>query len=109
MSQTLFERASDIWRHWYPTHWKCSQPTKEDAENIKIPHICLASSGEREKVNQDAEVFSGQGHVGEVDTYDSMSHGWMGAKSDLSKEENLNEFERGYAICQGQRASLTIC
>ena len=76
---------------------------------MTIPHICLASSGEREKVKQYAEVFSGQERVGEVDTYGSMSHGWMGAKSDLSKEENLNEFERGYAVCQRQRASLKTC
>ncbi|KAL6715288.1 hypothetical protein ACLMJK_007553 [Lecanora helva] len=73
-----------------------SQPTKEDAEKMVIPHICLASSGEAEKVKPYAEVFSGEGRVGEVETYSSMSHGWMGTKSDLSKEENVMEFERGY-------------
>ena len=65
---------------------------------MTVPHICLASSGEAEKVKQYAEVFSGDGRVGEVDTYSSVSHGWMGAKSDLSKEENVKEFERGYAV-----------
>ena len=60
-------------------------------------------------MKQYAEVFSGQGRVGEVDTYGSMSHGWMGAKSDLSKEENLNEFERGYTVHKRQLASLIIC
>ena len=64
---------------------------------MTIPHICLASSGEAERVKEYADVFSSDGRVGEVDTYTSMSHGWMGTKSDLSKEENVKEFERGCA------------
>ncbi len=76
---------------------------------MTIPHICLASSGEAEKVKQYAEAFSGEGRTGEVDTYDSMSHGWMGAKSDLSKEENVKEFERGYAVSQRHLSGLTAC
>ena len=74
-----------------------------------VPHICLASSGEAEKVKQYAEVFSGEGRVGEVDTYASMSHGWMGTLSDLSKEENVIEFERGYAVSQRYLPGLTAC
>ena len=67
---------------------------------MTTPSICLASSGEAEKVKQYAEVFSGESSIGEVVTHGSMSHGWMGAKSNLRNQENLNEFERGYAIFQ---------
>ena len=80
---------------------------------MTIPHICLASSGEAEKVKQYAEVLSGEGRVGEVDTYGSMPHGWMGAKSDLNKEENVEEnvkeFERGYAVSKRHISGLTAC
>ena len=60
-------------------------------------------------MKQYSKVFSGEGRVGEVDTYGSMSHGWMGAKSDLSKEENVKEFERGYVFCKRGLAGLTAC
>ena len=65
---------------------------------MTIPHICLASPGESaEVVKQYAEVLSSDGRVGEVETYHSMFHGWMGAKSNLQNPENAKEFERGYA------------
>ena len=62
---------------------------------MTIPHICLASSKEAEKMKEYSEVFSGERRVGEVEVYGSMSHGWMGTMSDLTKTENVKEFERG--------------
>ncbi len=71
---------------------------KEDAEKITIPHICLASPGEAaEVVKQYADILGGEGKIGEVETYSSMFHGWMGARSNLQDAENMKEFERGYA------------
>lgn len=60
-------------------------------------------------MKQYAEVFDGEDRVGEVDTYGSMSHGWMGAKSDLSKEENVDGFERGYAVSKRHLSGLNAC
>ena len=51
--------------------------SKDDAEKITIPHIVLASNGEDEAVvAQYAEVLSGKGKIGEVETYGTMHHGW---------------------------------
>ena len=74
-----------------------------------IPHVCLASSGEAEKMKQYTEVLSGEGRVGEVDTYSSMSHGWMGGKSDLRKEENVKGFERRCAVSKRHLPGPTPC
>ena len=64
---------------------------------MTIPHICLASPGEAaEVVKQYAHILGGEGKIGEVETYSSMFHGWMGARANLQDAENLKEFERGY-------------
>lgn len=56
----------------------------------------LASNGEDEVVvKQYAEVFASEGKIGEVETYGTMHHGWMGARADLKNEANLKEYERG--------------
>jgi hypothetical protein len=69
---------------------------KEDAEKITIPHIVLASNGEDPAVVKEyAEVFSQSGKVGEIETYGTMHHGWMGARADLGNADNLKEYERG--------------
>jgi hypothetical protein len=68
-----------------------------DAHNITIPHIILASKDESQekiadyKVNLEAKPSLGS----EVETYDTMAHGWMGARADLDNEEANREFERG--------------
>lgn len=70
---------------------------KEDAEKIVIPHIVLASKGEdAEIVKQYSEILTGEGKHGEVETYATMHHGWMGARANLQDDENLKEYERGY-------------
>ncbi|KAH8805781.1 hypothetical protein F5884DRAFT_755340 [Xylogone sp. PMI_703] len=71
---------------------------KEDAEKITIPHIVLASKDEpADQVKEYEKIFaSGNGKTGEIETYATMHHGWMGARADLKNEENLKEYERGY-------------
>ena len=41
------------------------------------------------------EVFSQPGKVGEVETYGTIHHGWMGARADLGNADTLKEYERG--------------
>ncbi len=63
-----------------------------------MPYICLASPQEpADVVAQYKEILSRPGKIGEVDTYETMFHGWMGARANLSDEKNVKEFERGYA------------
>jgi dienelactone hydrolase len=69
---------------------------KEDALKLTIPHIVLASPGEPvDIVNAYGEIFKRGDKVGEVETYHTMFHGWMGARADLQNPENAKEFERG--------------
>lgn len=68
----------------------------DDAEAITIPHIILASKGEDAAVTKKyAEILSKQSKITEIETYDTMHHGWMGARANLQDEENLKEYERG--------------
>ena len=69
---------------------------KEDALNLTIPHLVLASPGEpAEIVKEYADIFASGEKIGEVETYSTMFHGWMGARADLQNEENVKEYERG--------------
>ncbi|KAI2464901.1 alpha/beta-hydrolase [Annulohypoxylon bovei var. microspora] len=69
----------------------------EDAEALTAPHICLASPGEpADVVAQYKEILARPGKIGVVETYDTMFHGWMGARSNLNDEKNKSEYERGY-------------
>src|SRR5277367_2374615 len=69
---------------------------KEDALKLTIPHIILASPGEPvEVLNAYAEIFKNGDKVGEVETYHTMFHGWMGSRANLQNPENAKEFERG--------------
>ncbi len=73
-----------------------SRLAREDAEKMTIPHICLASPTDgAEAVKAYAEVLKGPGMIGEVETYDTMFHGWMGARANLQDEKNASEYERG--------------
>lgn len=47
------------------------------------------------------EILSQPGKQGEVETYETMFHGWMGAKADLQNDENVKEYERGYSHVAG--------
>lgn len=67
--------------------------TREDAEKITVPHMCLASKDEpAEGVKAYEETL---GKDGVVETYTSMFHGWMGARANMEDGENRKEFERG--------------
>ena len=69
---------------------------KEDALKLTIPHLVLASSGEpADVVNQYSEIFKSGQKVGEVETYHTMFHGWMGARADLQNPEYAKGFEQG--------------
>lgn len=69
-----------------------------DAEKLTIPHLVLASKDEpTDAVKGYADIISKNGHGGLVGTYETMWHGWMGARADLEKEESLKEYVRGYA------------
>ncbi|PQE15366.1 dienelactone hydrolase protein [Rutstroemia sp. NJR-2017a BVV2] len=87
------------------TAWKVSGQVhpgalkKEDAEAIKIPHIVLASNGEDATVVQEYKDILENGKNGIVETYPTMHHGWMGARANLSNEDNLKEYARGYNQC----------
>ncbi|KAL4936084.1 hypothetical protein BDV06DRAFT_216945 [Aspergillus oleicola] len=65
-----------------------------DAKAITIPHICLSSSDEPadvlEEYEQEVQTES------EFELYDTMFHGWMGARANLEDEDNAKEFQRGY-------------
>ncbi|KAI9820583.1 MAG: hypothetical protein M1827_004952 [Pycnora praestabilis] len=70
---------------------------KEDAQAIRIPHICLFSpeDGTPEAMEEYGDVLK-QGKSNVVEMYSSMFHGWMGARAKLENEDNAKEFERGY-------------
>ncbi|KAL2218203.1 putative dienelactone hydrolase [Thermoascus aurantiacus ATCC 26904] len=69
-----------------------------EARNMTIPHIVLASYDESKEQIADykAALESRAGIASEVETYGTMFHGWMGARANLDDEENKKEFERGY-------------
>ena len=67
--------------------------TREDAEAIVIPHICLPSKDEPEDmIKVYTEVL---GNKGVVDQYHDSPHGWMGARADLSKENEASDYDKG--------------
>ncbi|CAM1509066.1 Fc.00g028050.m01.CDS01 [Cosmosporella sp. VM-42] len=68
-----------------------------DAELLTAPHILLASPNESaEEVAEIKRILSQPGKTGEVETYEGMFHGWMGARANLKDEKNMEEFARGY-------------
>ena len=81
----------------FPNLWAYDRKLERaDAEAVTIPHICLASHDEpAEIVEEYAEIFKAGGKPGQVETYDTMFHGWMGARARLHEEENAKEYERG--------------
>lgn len=71
----------------------------EDAQKISIPHIVLASKDEpAEEVARYTAILAQHGKGGHVETYDTMWHGWMGARADLEKDDGRTEYIRGYVI-----------
>lgn len=69
----------------------------KDGEALTAPHIILASKDESaEAVEEHKTLLSQPGKIGEVETYSSMHHGWMGARADLADADNVKEYTRGY-------------
>jgi dienelactone hydrolase len=69
----------------------------KEHEVLNVPHICLASPDEDASVVAEVkEILSKPGKTGHVETYETMFHGWMGARANLEDEKNLKEYERGY-------------
>ena len=66
---------------------------------MTIPHICLFAPGdgtpEVMKVYEEALLAKEKGGKNVVETFETMHHGWMGARADLEREDNVREFERG--------------
>ncbi|PTU25343.1 hypothetical protein P175DRAFT_0498465 [Aspergillus ochraceoroseus IBT 24754] len=70
---------------------------RADAEPIAIPHAILASKDEpAEEVKAYAEIIERKAVGGFVETYETMWHGWMGARANLQQESSLKEYTRGY-------------
>ncbi|KAL3472581.1 hypothetical protein BJX99DRAFT_235210 [Aspergillus californicus] len=75
---------------------------KADAERLTIPHIVLASKDEPTgMVEEYSRVIDSSEIGGQVETYSSMWHGWMGARANLDDEHNRAEYTRGYAQLAG--------
>ncbi|KAL3419454.1 AIM2 family protein C30D10.14 [Phlyctema vagabunda] len=67
----------------------------EDARSLKIPHIMLASRDEDATVVEEyAKLLASEGKIGEVETYASMHHGWMGARANLKEDNELKEYNQ---------------
>lgn len=65
-----------------------------DAEGIKVPTILLASGDEpAEDVKEFEKNLTVPKHV---EIFGDQIHGWMAARSDLSKPRVKEEYERGY-------------
>lgn len=72
-----------------------SRTLKTDAEAMTIPHICLPSPTDSpEEIKGYVEVFNQPGRIGEIETYHTMFHGWMGGRANFQNAENTKEFER---------------
>ena len=83
---------------------------KGSQENIEIPHILLASKDEDPGIVQDyATYLSEPGRIGEVETYNMMRHGWMGADNSLSTFDELQGYFQGYVQTLSQTMSSVLC
>lgn len=67
-----------------------------DAEKLAIPHLVLASKDESPDAIQGyARIIDSNGIGGQVETYGSMWHGWMGARANLDDDHSRAEYTRG--------------
>ncbi|TWU75215.1 hypothetical protein ED733_005210 [Metarhizium rileyi] len=67
-----------------------------DAQGIKVPMALLASGDEpAEDVKKFEETLTVPKHV---EIFKDQIHGWMAARSDLSKDRVKEEYERGYKV-----------
>lgn len=69
----------------------------DDAKKLVAPHICLASKDENKDVVDRYKMILARSSGSIVDTFDTMFHGWMGARANLNNDENRIEYERGYS------------
>ncbi|KOS22986.1 putative AIM2 family protein [Escovopsis weberi] len=73
---------------------------EKDAKAVTCPHLVLVTPDEpADVVAQYKEALSQPGKEGSsVVKFETMFHGWMGARAKLTDEENVKEYERGYAM-----------
>lgn len=74
------------------------RPSPAQAQAIVIPYLCLFSKedGEPATVEEYGNILKGKkGCI--VEHYPNMHHGWMGARSRLDDEANVQEFKRGWS------------
>jgi dienelactone hydrolase len=65
-----------------------------EAESVKVPLMMLASKDEPvDDVKKFEANLKGPKHV---EIFDDQIHGWMAARSDLSKPRVRDEYKRGY-------------
>ncbi|KAL3458749.1 hypothetical protein BJX64DRAFT_212684 [Aspergillus heterothallicus] len=68
-----------------------------DADSLAVPHIVLASKDEpADVVEHYSKIVAANGCGGYIETYDTMWHGWMGARANLDDELGYKEYTRGY-------------
>lgn len=74
----------------------------EDARNINVPHLLLASKDEEQHVEPFAAELSANpntaGDKSGVQLFQKHSHGWMSARAQLSNDEDRDGYARGYQI-----------
>lgn len=69
---------------------------KGDAPGIKIPYLMLPSG---EEPKDDVAAWEKEVKVDhKVEWFEDQVHGWMAARSDLSKENVKKEYQRGYQL-----------
>lgn len=67
-----------------------------EASALTIPHIVLASKDEpADAVAVYTDIIAKNGKGGLVEMYNTMWHGWMGARADLEAVESRAEYTRG--------------
>lgn len=67
----------------------------EDARKLNVPHIVLASRDEPADVVAEYAKIVPTRKGGDVSTYDTVPHGWMGARCNFEDETHIKEYQRG--------------
>lgn len=68
----------------------------KDAPKITIPYLMLPSG---EEPKDDVDAWNKEVTVKhEVEWFQDQVHGWMAARSDLSKDRVKEEYQRGYQL-----------
>uniref|UniRef100_A0A060T2G8 ARAD1A08250p n=1 Tax=Blastobotrys adeninivorans TaxID=409370 RepID=A0A060T2G8_BLAAD len=73
-----------------------AQLDPEDAKKLTVPHICLPSKDEPKEAIEEYKKILGQNDY--IEVFDTMHHGFMGARARLDEEEFRTEYERAYKL-----------